>query len=91
MSNEPGSGTWQEARYANFFEVGNNEFEFVLDFGQFYADWLEPRQHTRIITSPAYAKLLHRLLGDSIRRYEERSGPIPDEDPKSGNQEKEAE
>ena len=25
-----------EGRYANYFKVGHNEFEFVMEFGQFY-------------------------------------------------------
>lgn len=91
MPDEPGSEAVQETRYANFLKVGNNAFEFVLDFGQFYEDWQEARLHTRIITSPAYAKAFCGLLGDSLRRYEERSGSIPEEDLKPGNHKKEAE
>lgn len=69
-----------EGRYANYFEVGHNGFEFVLDFGQFYRDVDRPQFHTRIVTSPAYAKALARLLAESLGRYEETFGPLPRSD-----------
>ena len=64
------------ARYANCFNVGHNAFEFVVDFGQFQ-EGAEPGIHTRIITGPAFAKVLSNLLGESIDRYEEEFGSIP--------------
>ena len=69
-----------EARYANYFEVGYNAFEFLLDFGQFYLDGEKAQLHTRIITSPTYAKALLELLRASIDRHEQTFGPIPKED-----------
>ncbi len=66
-----------QGRYANFFKVGHNAFEFLLDFGQSYTEG-EPEQfHTRIITSPTYAKELLRLIRDSIEQYERTYGQIP--------------
>jgi Protein of unknown function (DUF3467) len=65
-----------EARYANYFNVGHNAFEVVLVFGQFYEGNLQPQLHTRLVTSPAYAKTLLDLLHDSLQRYEETFGPI---------------
>lgn len=59
-----------EARYANFFRVGHNLAEFVIEFGQLYSDSEVEVLHTRIVTTPAYARLLLTLLGDSIARYE---------------------
>jgi hypothetical protein len=40
-----------EGKYANYFKVGYNAFEFVIDFGQCYSDDEEAQLHTRIITS----------------------------------------
>ncbi len=57
--------------YANYFEVGHNAFEFLLDFGQFYPEKDRARVHTRIIMSPAYAKALLRTLEESLQRYEQ--------------------
>ncbi len=66
-----------EGRYANFFQVGHTAFEFLIDFGQLYPDVREEQLHTRIITSPTYAKELLRLIRDSIEQYERTYGQIP--------------
>ncbi len=68
-----------EGRYANYFNVGHNVFEFVLDFGQFYAEQQKPQIHTRIVTSPGYAKILLALLAQAIERYEASFGVIRSE------------
>jgi len=65
-----------EGRYANYFKVGHNAFEFVLDFGQLYGESGNAKLHTRIVTSPNYAKALLETLGESIERYEETFGVI---------------
>jgi hypothetical protein len=58
--------------------VGQNAFEVLLDFGQAYSEAEGPSLHTRIITSPAYAKALAHTLGAALERYERAHGPIPD-------------
>lgn len=65
-----------EGRYANYFKVGHNAFEFVLDFGQFYPENEEAELRTRIITSPIYAKALLETIRKSINRYEKAFGAI---------------
>jgi hypothetical protein len=65
-----------EGRYANYFKVGHNAFEFLLDFGQFYPEAEHARLHTRIITSPQYAMALLETLREAIDRYEQSFGPI---------------
>lgn len=48
-----------EGRYSNYFKVGNNASESVIDCGQFYPEGEEAELHTRIINhSPVYAKAL---------------------------------
>jgi hypothetical protein len=69
-----------EGKYANYFEIGHNAFEFVLDFGQKYADGLEGKIHTRIVTGPSYAKELLRVLEKSIAQYEQSFGLIEREE-----------
>jgi hypothetical protein len=59
-----------EGRYANYFKVGQNAFEFILDFGQFYSEDQEANLHTRIVMSPYYAKELLNLLQASIGQDE---------------------
>jgi hypothetical protein len=67
-----------EGRYANYFEVGHNAFEFVLDFGQQYPGNPDAQIHSRIITAPPYVKALLATLTASLSRYESHFGPIPE-------------
>lgn len=68
-----------EGRYANAFQVGHNAFEFLLDFGQAAPESEQPHFHTRVITSPVYAKALAATLQESIHQYEQAFGTIPQE------------
>ena len=52
-----------EGRYVNYFKIGYNAFELIIDCGQCYADNEEPQLYTRIVTSPAYGKALLKLYG----------------------------
>lgn len=67
-------------RYANYFKVGHNAFEFLFDFGQTYGQGRPGPLHTRIITTPVYAKSLLGLLQESVDQYEQLFGTIPDGD-----------
>jgi hypothetical protein len=71
----------RECKYANYFEVGHNPFEFYVDFGQFDPQSQRVQMHTRIVTSPAYAKMLGEILAGSVGNFEGEHGPIanPDE------------
>jgi hypothetical protein len=73
----------REGRYANYFEVGHNAFEFVVDFAQLYMDGEKPRFHTRIITGPAYAKSMLEMLHQAIAQYEKSFGAIPTDNERS--------
>jgi hypothetical protein len=72
---ENGSPT-REGKYTNCFQIGHNAFEFLLEFGQSYADQPE-LMHTRLVTSPAFAARLSELLVEALSEYESRFGPIP--------------
>jgi hypothetical protein len=65
-----------EGRYANYFKVGYNAVEFVLDFGQFYPDDETAQLHTRIVTTPTYAKTLSETLQASLAQYTDHYGMI---------------
>ena len=58
-----------EGRYANYFVVGHNAFEIVIDFGQFYEGDPRASFHTRIITSPKYAADLLEALQKSLEQH----------------------
>ena len=74
-----GHGGALEGRYANYFEIGHNAFEFLLDFGQLYGEEPESRLHSRIVVNPFYARMLLEVLQNSVRQYEQSYGRIPDE------------
>jgi hypothetical protein len=65
-----------EARYVNCFEAGFNTEEVVINLGQGYETESKVAFHTRIVTSPAYAKDLVELLQKTLGDYESAYGPI---------------
>ena len=67
----------REGRYANYYEIGYNLYEFYFDFGQYDPQTEKVQMHTRIMTSPAYAKMLRETLTSSVEGFEREHGPIP--------------
>jgi hypothetical protein len=65
-----------EARYANYFKVGQNASEFLVQFGQFHPGteliWIG-----RIVTGPLFMKELLRMITESVELHEAQYGPIP--------------
>jgi hypothetical protein len=64
------------ARYANYFEVGHNPYEFLIDFGQYRPEAEEVVLHTRIAVSPTHSKLLAEMLSAAVQKYEAENGRI---------------
>jgi hypothetical protein len=64
-----------EGRYANYFKIGHNAFELIIQCGQCYSG-NEPQFHTTIITSPAYGKALLDTLRDCLAEHEKSYGPF---------------
>lgn len=79
MEEEYGKNQKLNGRYANYFKIGHNEYEFVMDFGQLYQQNGSEKFHTRIITSPVYAQAFLNSLLESIYIYEHEFGPIEKE------------
>jgi hypothetical protein len=75
----PITGDLSEGRYANYFEIGHNAFEFLLDFGQLYFEAPEGRMHTRIVTSPPFARRLAGVLNRALAQYEQTHGRVREE------------
>ncbi len=73
----PAASEMVEGKYANYFKVGHNAFEFVVEFAQLYSELPVEKVHTRIITSPAYAKELLEVLQQAVDGYEQAFGAIP--------------
>ena len=69
--------------YANYLKIGQNAFEILLVFGHLYLDDSFDDQealfHTRIVTTPVYAKAFLRVLRNCIDQYEKAFGNIPEE------------
>jgi len=66
----------REGKYANYFEVGHNQFEFYVDFGQYDPQSEKVQMHTRIVTGPAYAKMMGETLSSSVESFEREHGSI---------------
>jgi hypothetical protein len=66
------------AGYANYFEVGHNAFEFLIDFGQIDPCSGKFHINTRIAVGPTHAKLLARLMSGAVSQYEDQFEPIPE-------------
>jgi len=64
------------ARYTNYFEVGHNPYEFLVDLGQYQPEAKTVVLHTRIALGPTHAKLLHEMLARAIHEYETGNGVI---------------
>jgi hypothetical protein len=67
----------REGKYANYFEVGHNVFEFYVDFGQYDPQSEKVQMFSHIITSPACAKMIGETLCSSVEKFEREHGPIP--------------
>ena len=68
-----------EGIYSNIASIMFNRSEFYIDFGRLVPGRQDVKVHARIISSPAHAKDLARVLAQNIQQYEERFGPIPGE------------
>jgi hypothetical protein len=72
------NGGQLEGRYVNYFEIGHNACEFILDFGQLFSEDQEAGIHTRLVTNPAYARELAAVLNGALSQYEQNYGSLPD-------------
>jgi Protein of unknown function (DUF3467) len=64
------------AVYSNYFEIGHNAFEFLIDFAQFQHEVSTVRMLNRVVCGPVHAKLLAQLLTEAIARFESDHGAI---------------
>lgn len=70
-------------RYANFFKVGYNALEVVIEFGESFSDDAPARVHTRIVTHPVYARAFLALLDESVLARDDPPGDPPGRDARS--------
>lgn len=65
-----------EGVYANLAAIAHTGTEFVLDFMFLRQDLPRARVGARVVTSPVQAKRLCAVLGEELKKYEKRFGPI---------------
>lgn len=63
-----------KGRYSNLVRISHTREEFILDF----INMLPPQGSVtaRVVTSPGHLKRLIRALGENVKLYEQRFGPI---------------
>ena|SRR5215469_483925 len=66
----------RERKYANYLDVGYNKYEFYVDFGQYDPKSEKVQMHTRVVTGPAYAKMMGETLTSSVESFEREYGLI---------------
>jgi len=71
------AGGTLEARYANYFEIGHTDVEFLMKFGQSYPTDAPPLIHTFVVTDPSYVQTFIQLLQESLAGFEAQHGPVP--------------
>ena len=65
-----------EAIYANFVVITHSPSEIVLDFARILPNVPKGKVHARILMTPMNAKLLHRALGENLKKFESQFGEI---------------
>ena len=60
-----------EGRYSNYFQVGFNPNEFVIDFGQDHGEG-QTMFHSRIILHPRNVPALITILAESVEAWQEK-------------------
>lgn len=86
-SERPATSEMAAALYVNYFEMGHNPFEFLIDLGQFYPGSGDCDGktviHSRIALAPPYAKMLSELLVRMVDEHEANYGSIAEVAPSS--------
>ena len=65
-----------EGVYANMVMIAHSPTEFILDFARIMPGTPKTRVQSRIIMTPAHAKMLHKTLEDNLKKFQEKFGEI---------------
>lgn len=65
-----------EGIYANMVMIGHSPNEIIIDFIRMMPGAPKARVQSRIIMTPAHAKLLRKTLDDNIKKFEDQFGEI---------------
>ena len=65
-----------EAIYSNFALITHSSSEIIVDFARVLPNTPKTRVYARVLMTPINAKLLHKALGENLRKFEEQYGEI---------------
>ncbi len=65
-----------EGIYANMVMVAHSPNEIIFDFARIMPGAVKTKLQARIIMTPAHAKMLHKTLGDNLKKFEKQFGEI---------------
>jgi len=65
-----------EGIYANMVMIAHSPNEIILDFARIMPGTPKAKVQSRVIMTPAHAKLLHKTLGDNLEKFEKQFGEI---------------
>jgi hypothetical protein len=65
-----------EGIYSNMAFMMISPQEFIIDFARIMPGLNKAKVYSRIIMTPAHAKMLHKTLEDNIKKYESDFGQI---------------
>jgi hypothetical protein len=70
-----------EGIYANIALITHSPSEFIVDFARLLPGAPKTRVQARIVMAPRNLKRFLAALQENLKRYEERFGQIPEDDP----------
>jgi len=65
-----------EGIYANMVMIAHSPNEIILDFARVMPGAAKAKVQSRIIMTPAHAKLLHKTLDENLKKFEKQFGEI---------------
>jgi hypothetical protein len=65
-----------EGIYSNMVMVAHSPNEIILDFARFMPGAPKAKVQSRIIMTPAHAKMLYKTLEENLKKFEKQFGEI---------------
>jgi hypothetical protein len=65
-----------DATYANLALISHSTSEIIIDFARIMPNQANAKIHSRVVMTPMNAKLLFRALGENLKIFETKYGPI---------------
>lgn len=65
-----------EGTYSNLAIISHSQAEFIIDFTRVMPGTQKAKVQSRIIMTPAHAKMLSKALAENIAKFENQNGEI---------------